>query len=167
MSLVRLGWSRIVANFGANPLHFSSSWGNNRRDFSWSWEAAAFINWHTVAYTLHLLPDWQFTANLFLCSALIHRHFSAAHTCYTHTLGTALFLKGATLPRVSQAPTQRLSHISEQRWTEVPKRYWFLNEWIFGVIFGIKKNFFFGLALVLVGLAGRYNYKGNTRLTSL
>ncbi len=39
----------------ANPLHFSSSWWNNRQLFSWSWEAAAFINSDTIAYTGHLL----------------------------------------------------------------------------------------------------------------
>ena len=40
-----------------------------------------------------------------------------------YILCTALFLNGATLPRVSQATTQRLTHILEQRCTEAPKRY--------------------------------------------
>ena len=80
-----------------------------RRVFSLSWEAAAFI---------YLLPDWQVTANLFICSARIHRHFSASlslhslkytrsfthspHT-HTHTLHTALFLNRATLRQCAAA----------------------------------------------------------------
>lgn len=107
-TVVRLG---LVANFEANfTLHFSSSSQNNRQVFSWSREAATFINWQTVACIIHWLPDRQLTAKLF-CFACIHGHFSSArslhllnHTFATHTLRMALFLKEQ---RYQEFPRQR------------------------------------------------------------
>lgn len=76
--------AEVDSDLGENPVHFPSFWGNNRQDFSWYSEAAVFISWHTVTCTVHLLPDWQFTANFFLCSdrysALLSYSITACRT---------------------------------------------------------------------------------------
>ena len=91
----------------------SSSWGNNRWDFSWSWEATAFINWYTVACTVHLLLT-----------------FSSALLAFTVTfllLGfTQPLLKGVKLLRVSLATTNGLTYITlgTAMHREASKHYW-------------------------------------------
>lgn len=90
-------WRQYSLNAsGLTSCSFQALGKKNRRDVSWSCEAAAFINWHTVTYTAHLLPDSHLTADLFLRSARIQCHFSTDRTHITHTLGTNIW-KGLNL----------------------------------------------------------------------
>lgn len=80
-------------------FHFYSSWETRDETFLGPETAAAFVNWHAVNYTAHSLPHWQFTAQTFLSSALIHCRvcFSTTHNrnieCFVFfLLGVCVFL---------------------------------------------------------------------------
>lgn len=58
---------------GLNPFIFTAArkqQTTDRQDFSWSWEAAAFINWHTVTYVLYIYCQIDVSL-LILCFALL------------------------------------------------------------------------------------------------
>ena len=79
--------------------HFCSGWGNNK-DFFCSWEAAAFINWHTEACTILLTFSCPLT---FIVTFLLLAQLVQPHTHYVHTLHTALLFESnsTTLTTVS------------------------------------------------------------------
>lgn len=85
-------WEKFVFLQGRSPF-LLQGWPcslcqqlrNKRWDFSWYWEAAAFLYWHIVTYIIHLLSDLQLNFS-FLPNKCFDRYIHCCVPWFIHCL---------------------------------------------------------------------------------